>query len=185
MLRHIAWFNEVSIRPRPEGGLTSDVPQVCRRCLAPARALEDMGIPCSVFGNLQDADPTEVSHHLMKLHADIVVIGKFEKSSLFPLAEAAKHQGCFVIVDLDDQDIKLLDLKALIKIADRLVAPSTATALAIHTLSGHKAIVIPDCQDDEDSPLSPSVIAKLWLEEFKKLKLKPPPCANTNVPEKH
>ena len=76
MLRHIAWFNEAPVAPDAKGELASPDEAVRRRCLAPARALEDMGIACSVFGNLHDADPVHVSQHLQKLNADIVVIGE-------------------------------------------------------------------------------------------------------------
>ena len=77
MPRHIAWFNEAPIEPDPKGGLRSTDERVRRRCLEPACALEDLGIDCSVFGNLHDADPSEVSKLLQKLKTDIVVIGCF------------------------------------------------------------------------------------------------------------
>lgn len=193
MMRHVAWFNEASVRPRPEGGLTSDVGLVCRRCLIPARTLEDMGVPCSVFGNLVDADPTQVSHHLKKMHADIVVIGKFTQSSLFPLALAAKHQSCFVVVDIDHQDLEHLDVRALGKIVDLWVTNDQDVADIVSKRTGHATVVIPDCIPAQDIPAeegktqqtdaATEAIAALWLSEFKKLKLKPPPCANTNEPQ--
>src|ERR1700722_20569561 len=102
MLRHIAWFNEASVAPDPSGELTSENLGVCRRCLAPARAIEKLGVVCSVFGNLHDADPVHVSKHLQKLNADIVVIGRISGPSLLKLARAAKHLGCYVVIDCGD-----------------------------------------------------------------------------------
>ena len=185
MLRHIAWFNEASVEPRPEGGLTSDDPVVCRRCLAPARAIENLGVECSVFGNLQDADPAEVSRHLQRLHTDIVVIGKFAESSWLPLARAAKHLGCYVVADLDADDVKSPDLVKLAEIVDRLTTTSEETAAAIYAATGHPALVIPECDEQSNGPHSPLAVARLWVDEFRKLKKKPPACANTNEPILH
>src|SRR5579862_6052037 len=99
MLRHVAWFNQALVEPAPEGGLRSPDPSVRRRCLVPARELEELGVECSVFGNLDDADPAQVSRHLQKLETDIVVIGKIAEPTRVALARAAKHMGCYIIAD--------------------------------------------------------------------------------------
>jgi hypothetical protein len=178
MLSHIAWFNEAPVQPVPEGGLISADPRVCRRCLAPAREIEELGVECSVFGNLHDADPAHVSKHLQKLKADIVVIGKISGPSLLKLARAAKHLGCYVVADIGDDTAILPDLAAL---ADQIVAATDEAADALE-LEGLSALVIPDCDEKADSRRSPDAIARLWLDCFRKLKMKPPACANTNEP---
>src|SRR5580698_5344540 len=122
MLRHIAWFNEAPVAPLPEGGLTSEDDSVRRRCLVPARAIEKLGVGCSVFGNLQDADPVHVSRHLQKLNADIVVIGEISGPSRLKLARAAKHLGCYVVADFTDEEKDNTALTQLLQVADQIVA---------------------------------------------------------------
>jgi sugar phosphate isomerase/epimerase len=175
MLRHIAWFNEAPIEPNPAGGLRSDDPRVRRRCLEPAAVLEGRGIACSVFGNLHDADPAEVSKLLQKLNTDIVVIGAFSDPSLVKLARAAKHLGCYIVADFADQPHVSEDFKKLAAIADGLVASTSEAAAGLET-EGMLVTIIPDVDGDVES------VADAWLECFKTLKLKPPACANTNTP---
>lgn len=182
MLYHIAWFNEAPVEPRLDGGLTSDSETVCRRCLLPARALEQLGLECSVFGNLADADPTQVNIHLQKLQCEIVVIGEFDASSAIPLARAAKHLGCYVIADIDKKSVASKDLVKLAEIVDHIVASSRDVATIIGQLTGHIASIIPDCEERSTGAHSPMAIARLWLDDFKRLRLKPPVCANTNEP---
>lgn len=185
MTYHIAWFNEAPVRPQAEGGLTSDNDTVCRRCLVPARALERFGIECSVFGNLEDADPAEVTIQLQKLQAEIVVIGKFALSSSLAMARAAKHLGCYVVADIDADSVASSDFPRLAELADHLVAASLDVARAVQKRTGHTPSVIPDCDEDDDGAQSPLEIAKLWLDDFRRLHLKPPACANTNEPLRH
>jgi hypothetical protein len=180
MPRHIAWFNEALVEPLPEEGLTSPDPVVQRRCLAPARALEDLGLQCSVFGNLHDADPAQVSKHLQKLEADIVVIGRIAEPQRLKLARMAKHLNCLVIADLADAGEVTPDLAKLAEVVDQIVAASPACADAVKK-TGLSALVIPDAKEAADEP-STQAIAKLWLDCFRKLKLKPPVSANTNTP---
>lgn len=179
MLRHVAWFNEAPVEPRPEGGLTSPEQAVCRRCLAPARELERLGLECSVFGNLHDADPLHVSQHLQKLNTDIVVIGRISGPSLLKLARAAKHLGCYVVADIGSMTYAEEDLSQLIQLADQTVAATTAIAAFLRERTGTNAVVIPDCEDQNGSLQD---VAHQWLECFKKLKMKPAAGANTNVP---
>ena len=181
MLRHIAWFNEAPVEPDPYGALTSSDARVRRRCLAPARELEELGIDCSVFGNLQGADPAHVAKHLQKLETDIVVIGEMTGPSLLMLARTAKHLGCYVIADFGDTRELSADQKKLAEIADQAVV---ASADAMDDLAdGHMPIiVIPDCEDGEGGAQAPVSVAMLWLDGFRKLKMKPPLCANSNVP---
>ena len=179
MLCHIAWFNEAPVEPAPEGGLKSDDVRVQRRCLAPARALEELGVECSVFGNLHDADPMHVSKHLQKLQTDIVVIGKISGPSLFKLARTAKQLGCYVVADFDGEDSVPLEFEKLADIADQVVA-ATDTAAAALEREGIASVVIPDCADDSEA--SAAEVAREWLECFRHLKMKPPACANTNEP---
>jgi len=181
MSRHIAWFNEAPVGPNPAGGLISDDADVRRRCLTPARAIEKLGVSCSVFGNLQGADPTSVARHLQKLDADIVVVGKITGLSLVKLARMAKQMGCFVIADLGNGQALSPDVLALADIADQLVISSDTMATAIEEKTGQSTTVIPDCEDTS-SALATYSIAKLWLDCFSALKMKPPTCANTNVP---
>lgn len=169
MLRHIAWFNEASIEPDPKGGLRSSDERVCRRCLEPAAVLEDKGIDCSVFGNLQDADPTEVCSLLQKLNTDIVVIGVSTNSTLLKLARAAKHLGCLIIADFADQTTVTPGFEKLAALADHIVA---ATPAAVEALLASKL----------ESSLVPDNGYEAWLDCFKSLKMKPPACANSNTP---
>jgi hypothetical protein len=137
-----------------------------------------------VFGNLRDADPVHVSKHLQKLNADIVVIGKISGDSLLKLARAAKHLGCYVIIDCGDAAEIPSEFPGIVEVADRFVASRPAAVEIITRQSGTPALLIPDCDEKTSGKNSPLAIAKLWLECFKKLKLKPPACANTNEPEK-
>jgi hypothetical protein len=178
MLRHIAWFNEAPVQPVPEGGLTSADARVCRRCLAPAREIEELGVECSVFGNLYDADPVHVSKHLQKLETDIVVIGKISGPSMLKLTRAAKHLGCYVVIDVGDEKTVSPELAAL---ADQIVAASVEAADALQ-MGGLSALVIPDCNAKNADNHSTDAIARLWLDCFRNLKMKPPACANTNEP---
>jgi hypothetical protein len=183
MLRHIAWFNEAPVAPCPEGGLTSTDKNVGRRCLAPARAIERLGVGCSVFGNLHDADPVHVSQHLQKLNADIVVIGAIEGRERLRLARAAKHLGCYVVADFSGEEKDEDALHQLMQVADQAVAATPELAKVIEKKIGIAAIVIPDCEEKSKGAHSPDAIAQLWVECFKRLKLKPSAGANTNVPE--
>lgn len=181
MLRHIAWFNEAPVEPHPKGGLTSPDSAVRRRCLTPARELETLGVECSVFGNLNDADPMQVTRHLQKLETDIVVIGKISEPSRLKLARAAKHIGCYVIADFSHEDEISPDLIKLAEIADQIVAGTTLIAVMAQKEAGLHVLVIPDCDENHGEP-SANTVAHLWLECFKQLKLKPPASANTNTP---
>jgi hypothetical protein len=183
MLRHIAWFNEASVAPDPSGELTSEDAGVCRRCLAPARAIEKLGVGCSVFGNLHDADPVHVSRHLQKLNADIVVIGDISGPSRLRLARAAKHLGCYVIADFSDEEKDGTALAQLMQVADQVVASTAKIASMLEKQTGLAALVIPDC-DEEGGHYTPDAVARLWLDCFTHLKLKPSVGANTNVPAK-
>lgn len=178
MLRHIAWFNEASVEPSPDGsGLVSADQNVCSRCLIPARELEKLGVECSVFGNLSDADPAHVSQHLQKLNTDIVIIGKMSGPSLVKLARAAKQLGCYVIADFGEGKTSPENGK-LAEIADQMVVTSNDAAAKILKETGSRAFVISDCDEK-----SANDVAHAWLECFKQLKVKPPACANTNTPE--
>ena len=151
MPRHVAWFTGAAIEPSPSLGLVSSDQSVSRRCLAPARALEELGLACSVFGNLCDADPAHVSKHLQKLNTDIVVIGRIEGASLLKLARAAKHLGCYVIADFGDGEGLSDDAAKLAAIADRIVVvgrQNCEAAKSIHKQIGIKPIVIPDCDEN-------------------------------------
>ena len=183
MLHHIAWFSGALVTPHPTEGLTSPDPVVESRCLIPARTLEKHGLACSIFGNLEDADPTQVSSHLQKLGADVVIIGKVSPTTFVKLARAAKHLGCYVIADFAD-DTALPPLKELVGIIDLMVAASEDLARHVIGLCGIQTALIPDCNMGEgaDSMQSPDVVARLWQECFKVLKQRPPACANTNEP---
>jgi len=182
MLRHIAWFNEASVAPDSEGALTSEDESVRRRCLVPARIIEKLGVGCSVFGHLHDADPVHVSRHLQKLNADIVVIGDITGPSRLRLARAAKHLGCYVVADFHGEEHDQAALAQLMQVVDQAVAATPELASGLKKESGITAIVIPDCEEKDGSRPSPDAIAKLWLDCFKHLKLKPSVGANTNVP---
>ncbi len=182
MLRHIAWFNEAPVEPSADGSLTSTDATMSCRCLAPARELEKLGVECSVFGNMHDADPAHVSKHLQKLNCDIVVIGKISGPSLIKLARAAKHLGCYVVADFGNETGISADLVKLGEIADQIVAATAEVAALVLKKTGSPVLVIPDCDEKPGGKNSPDAIAHLWLEGFKKLKLKPPACANTNTP---
>lgn len=182
MLHHIAWFNEALVEPRPEGGLTSAHPGVCRRCLLPARELEELGVDCSVFGNMHNPDPVHVIQHLQKLNVDVVVIGELAAPSLLQLARAAKHLGCYVVADFGHGNRTEKDAIELMKIADQAVAACASAAQDVFKQTGAEALVIPDC-DESSADLSPKAIAPLWLSCFKQLKMKPPASANTNLPQ--
>jgi hypothetical protein len=183
MLRHVAWFNEAPIAPRPEGGLTSSDEGVRLRCLVPARAIELLGVGVSVFGNLQDANPMQVSQHLQKLNSDIVVIGEITGGARVRLARAAKHLGCYVVADFANEEIASDDLAQLMQVADQVVAANADIANLIKDKTGVIALVIPDCEEETKGAFSPHAIAGMWMECFKQLKLKPPAGANTNVPQ--
>ena len=182
MLRHIAWFNGAQVEPSEEGFLTSKDEVVSRRCLAPARAIEKCGVSCSVFGNLDDADPTHVSQHLQKLNADIVVIGKILGPSLIKLARAAKHLGCYVVADFGHEMGLTADHIKLAEIADQMVAATKKHSAIILEKTGLTALVISDCEEKSLGEDGPEQIAQMWMEVFQQLKLKPPVCANTNNP---
>src|ERR1700722_18731289 len=179
MLRHIAWFNEAPIEPLESGLISADA-TVVRRCLAPAREMEKLGVECSVFGNLHNADPAHVSKHLQKLQTDIVVIGKIAGPSLLKLARAAKHLGCYVIADFDDETAVSPEFEKLADLADRIVAgtPAAAELLARDSIP---SFVIADCADEKDNAAAMES-AHQWLDCFRTLKMKPPACANTNEP---
>jgi hypothetical protein len=177
MLRHIAWFNEALIEPDPAGGLRSPDERVRRRCLLPAAVLEARGVACSVFGNLHDADPAEISKLLQKLGSEIVVIGAFADPSLLRLARAAKHLGCYIVADFADQAAIGPDFEKLAVLADGIVA-GTEAALKILEAGGLSATVIPDA--DANDPAD--IVADAWQDCFNALKLNPPACANTNTP---
>lgn len=183
MPRHIAWFNEALVEPLPQGGLTSNDPAVHQRCLTPARELENLGLECSVFGNLRDADPAQVGRHLQKLEADIVVIGHITEPLRLKLAKAAKHLGCLVIADFGHAPDLSSDLIKLAEVADQIVTATPSAAEAVTAKTGLHATVIPDYKADTGP--SASIIAHLWMDCFKKLKLKPPTSANTNTPTIH
>jgi hypothetical protein len=181
MLRHIAWFNEAPIEPAPTGALTSSDARVRRRCLVPARELESLGIECSVFGNLKGAEPAHVAKHLQKLETDIVVIGRMTGPSLLALARTAKHLGCYVIADFAGAGTLSPDQKKLAELADQIVTASEEEAEDLRH-SGLSVLAIPDCDEQATGKQAPHAIALLWLDGFKKLKMKPPACANTNEP---
>lgn len=174
MLRHIAWFNEAKIEPDPKGGLRSEDRRVELRCLAPAADLENQGIACSVFGNLHDADPAEVGKLLQKLSTDIVVVGAFTEPSMLKLAKTAKHLGCYILADFADQVTISKEFEKLAMIADHIVA-ATPDAVELLKRQNFSASLI--INGDKQNPSS---IA--WLDCFKKLKMKPPVCANSNTP---
>jgi hypothetical protein len=178
MLRHIAWFNEAPVEPDAAGALISSDARVCRRCLVPARELESLGIECSVFGNLKGAEPAHVARHLQKLDTDIVVIGRMTGPSLLALARTAKHLGCYVIADFAGETKLSSDQRKLAELADQIVAASAEEAEDLQS-DGQTVLVIPDCDEDGGSGTSHAV-ALQWLDGFKKLKMKPPACANTN-----
>jgi hypothetical protein len=182
MLRHIAWFNEATVVPDEAGALTSEDACVRRRCLAPARAIEEMGVGCSVFGHLHDADPVQVSRHLQKINADIVVIGNITGVSRLRLARAAKHLGCYVVADFIVEEHDKTVLSQLMQVVDQAVAANTALADVLINQSGIKAVVIADCDEKPEGKHLPHEIAKEWIDCFKQLKLKPSVGANTNVP---
>jgi hypothetical protein len=183
MLRHIAWFNEAPVAPLPEGGLTSTQADVCRRCLAPAREIELLGVGCSVFGNLHDADPVHVGQHLQKLNADIVVIGRISSPLRLRLARTAKHLGCYVVVDIDDKGNKTEDLCQLLQVADKAVVATAEMAARLLEEAGAVAYIVPDCEEHSTGRASPVAVAKLWLDCFRQMKLKPPSGANSNMPQ--
>lgn len=178
MLRHVAWFNRALVEPSVEGGLRSDDPRVARRCLAPARALERMGVECSVFGHMHDVDPAHVCQHLQSLETDIVVIGGLERDSRLKLARAAKHLGCYVVVDLEDS-ATADEINHLFAFVDQIVVNSDAAAMRFEKM-GASSLVVFDC--DETDMLSLQEAAGQWLDCFRQLKMKPPVCANTNAP---
>ena len=180
MPRHIAWFNEAPVEPDPLGGLRSPDARVRRRCLLPARELERLGILCSVFGNLRDADPKAVCDKLKKLEVDLIVVGQITDPSLITLAKAARRIGCDIVLDCDFDDQIAPDFAALTILADHLVAatPHTALLLAKANLA---ATVIPDCDECGDEH-APGAIASLWLNCFRALGMHLPAVANTNVP---
>src|SRR5277367_3333520 len=149
MLRHIAWFNEAEVAPDAKGALTSDDDGVRRRCLEPARAIEKLGVGCSVFGHLHDADPVHVSRHLQKLNADIVVIGDISGPSRLRLARAAKHLGCYVVADFHGEEQDEAALAQLMQVVDQAVASTPKLATALEKQSGIAAIVIPDCEEKD------------------------------------
>ncbi len=178
MLRHVAWLNEALVEPCPEGGLTSSDASVLRRCLLPARELEDLGIECSVFGNLDEADPAQVGKHLKKLETDIVVIGKISEPTRLALAKSAKNLGCYIIADLSHETALSPDVLKLAEIADQIVVSTDAGAALIRKENGSTVLIIPDCTED-----AVGAVAHLWLDCFKQLKLKLPTSANSNTKE--
>lgn len=175
MSHHIAWFNEAKIEPHPKGGLRSDDKRVERRCLVPAATLEGQGIACSVFGNLHNANPSEIGDLLQKLNIDIVVVGVFSDPSLLKLVRTAKHFGCYILADFADQTEMTADYEKLTSMADYAVA-STSKGIAL--LEAHKL----NASLITDDHISATSAAKAWLDCFNHLKLKPPTCANTNTP---
>lgn len=181
-MRHIAWFNEALIEPAPGGELTSPDATVRRRCLAPAREIEKMGIGCSVFGHLKNADPVEVSNHLQKLRSDIVVIGAMSCPNTLKLARAAKHLGCYVVVDAVHDENTITDQAKLWELTDQIVASDADQAVRLMEQTGLAIVVIPDSDENMGGEFSPPLIAKKWLELFKNLHNKPPHCANSNTP---
>ena len=67
------------------------------------------------------------------------------------MARAAQSTiGCYVIIDMDDDDMGSTDLADLAGIADQLVASCPDVAAEIQEVTGHTAIIIPDCDEDED-----------------------------------
>lgn len=178
MLRHVAWFNKALIEPNVGGGLRSDEPRVVRRCLAPARRLEELGVECSVFGHMHHADPAHVCQHLQSLETDIVVIGGLDRDSRLQLARAAKHLGCYVVVDLED-GADASEISHFLAIADQLVVGAEAEAMRMEAL-GFPVLLIPDCDGQDE--FSSQETAEQWLDCFKRLKMKPPACANANTP---
>ncbi|MER2519259.1 MAG: hypothetical protein ABTQ34_01060 [Bdellovibrionales bacterium] len=180
MLRHVAWLNKALVEPSVEGGLRSDDPRVVRRCLAPARELEQLGVECSVFGHMHDADPAHVCQHLQSLETDIVVIGGLERDSRLKLARAAKHLGCYVVVDLED-DIAADEVNQLFVLVDQVVTDSEVSAVKLERL-GVSAVIIPDCEEPCVDARQRRDVAGQWLDCFRQIKMKPPVCANANAP---
>jgi len=181
-MRHIAWFNEALIEPAPGGELTSPDATVRQRCLAPAREIEKAGIGCSVFGHLKNADPVEVSNHLQKLRSDIVVIGTMSCPNTLNLARAAKHLGCYVVVDAGRDSPHIKDKAKLWELTDQIVASDANHAAQLMEQTGMVVVVIPDSDENAGGDFSPHVIAQKWLAVFKNLHTKPPLCANSNIP---
>jgi hypothetical protein len=177
MFRHIAWFNEATVAPDAKGNLASPDAHVRRRCLIPARQLEAVGVPCSVFGNLHDADPAHVARHLQKLQTDIVVISNINGIGLFNQARMAKHLGCYVVADFGAQHVEEATFEKYAALADCVVVsdPPDFDPLPPHDVA---VLVIPDCDDDTPS----REVVEPWLKCFKQLKAKPPVCANSNQP---
>ncbi|MFY9287757.1 MAG: hypothetical protein WAO98_04575 [Alphaproteobacteria bacterium] len=182
MLRHIAWFTEAPIAPTNDGSLASENAEASSRCLIPARELEKLGVHCSVFGNLSDADPTHVSKHLQKLNSDIVVISPFSGPSMLKLARAAKHLGCYVVADFGHENTLLDDHLKLADIADQCVAATSSAAKAVMAKCAVPTLVLPDCDERSTGKSAPDLIARMWMDIFNKLKLRPPACANSNIP---
>jgi hypothetical protein len=179
MLRHIAWFNETAIEPNANGELDSPDSAVRHRCLLPARMLENMGIPCSVFGNLHHADPTHVAQHLQKLQTDVVIISNIQGLTLLNLARMAKHLGCYVVVDFADSNLTQSHYDKFIGISDLIVTTTEAVATAFRTDALH-ALAIPDCTTE-----TADKAAHLWKNSLTAMKTKPPHCANSNEPLPH
>lgn len=176
MLRHVAWFAGAPVAPNGKDGLISPDADVRQRCLLPARELETIGIACSVFGNLEEADPVHVSNHLQKLNADFVVLGKMTHTSLLKLARAAKHLGCYVVADYAASAQFATCLDELLGITDLIVVATPQQAETLKMSCGINPLVIEDSLDD------PARCARQWFQCFSKLKEKPPLCANTNKP---
>lgn len=181
-MRHIAWFNEAAIEPSPQGDLISGDPAVFHRCILPAREIEKLGIGCSVFGSLKEADPLDVSNHLQKLSSDIVVIGKMTCSNLLKLARAAKHLGCYVVADFDQSRVLTPNCIKLCELSDQIIAATPEIAAVLSEQTKMPVLVIPDGDEKPGSPNSINVTALRWLDVFKHLEAKPPLCANSNIP---
>lgn len=145
---HIAWLQQSPFSQTTDGRLTSDLASARYRCLIPAEALKPLGHTSAVVGNLANATTGDFAAEFPALKADIAVIGKFFDAAALEQARIAKAAGCRVVADFCDYHFHRSDIaqvhRAMIGLADTVVASTHVMAEAIFRLTGARPAVVPD-----------------------------------------
>jgi hypothetical protein len=148
MTRHVAWLIGAPIERHPIDGLTSKLASARYRCLIPARELRNLNVRCSIFSDLDRADPILVGRKLQQIDVDVVVVGKLLGFSLLETARIARSQGRYLIADFSDDFFRHPRLgslyRELAQLADKMVASTPQMAEAIEQNIQRASVVVLD-----------------------------------------
>jgi hypothetical protein len=125
-------------------GPTSDLASARYRAIIPAQQLARLGHQVQLASLPPGGWPREV----MEAPCDVLVISKSIQPENEALARAMKARGVKVVVDLCDDHFSHPDFgahfRALVEVADQVVASTDAMAEAVRHNTGRESIVVPD-----------------------------------------